>query len=83
MDLEKLRSSTNKTIGTRQTRKALERGHVAEVFVARDAADEVVDPVVKMSDDQGVTVKHVDTMMELGQACGISVGAAVAALLRD
>ena len=81
--LDEIRSTANRTIGTRQTRKALERDDVVKIFVARDAKEDVVDPVVEMGQEQQVEIECVDSMIQLGQACGIAVGAAVAAVLRD
>lgn len=82
MSLEKLREAPRKTIGTKQTRKALERDEVATLFVARDAEDHIIEPVVELGEEQDIEIAFVDTMTKLGKACGISVGAAVAAILR-
>ncbi len=82
MSLEDLRAATRKTIGTKQTRKALERDEVAVLYVARDAEDHIIEPVVELGVEQGVEMTFADTMTKLGKACGISVGAAVAAILR-
>ena len=82
MSLEDLRVAPRKTIGTKQTRKALEREEVVRLFVARDAEDHIIDPVIELGSQQDVEISFADTMTKLGKACGISVGAAVAAILR-
>ena len=46
-----------------------------------DADPRVVGPVEAMAQERGVAVERVEHMKELGSACGIAVGAAVAALL--
>ncbi len=82
MSLEELRVAPRKTIGTKQTRKALEREEVCTLFLARDAEDHIIRPVADLGERQGVEILYVETMMKLGKACGIAVGAAVAAILR-
>lgn len=52
------------------------------MFLARDAEARVLDPVVVLCREQNVECVYVDTMSELGQQCGINVGAATAAVLR-
>ncbi|MFO7277222.1 MAG: ribosomal L7Ae/L30e/S12e/Gadd45 family protein [Pseudomonadota bacterium] len=57
------------------------RGQAAEVFIARDAEEHVVRGVVQACRERDLTITYVDTMAELGRACGIKVGAASAAIL--
>ncbi len=83
MSVEKLRLASRKTIGSKETRRALERETVAKVFVARDADEHVVRPVLDLSKQKSVEVTYVDSMVQLGKACGISVGAAAAAILHE
>ena len=70
-----------KVVGVKQTRRALCDGKAARVFVAEDADPRVVEPVEAMCAERGVPVVRVARMKELGAACGIAVGSAVAALL--
>ncbi|NLJ77263.1 MAG: 50S ribosomal protein L7Ae-like protein [Peptococcaceae bacterium] len=76
-----LLSSRKKTVGAKQTLKALERDQVKTVFVAKDADSFVVDPIKHLSSQKGIPIIHVDTMQSLGKACRIEVGCAVAAIL--
>ena len=69
-------------VGAKQVRRALEKGSVARLYVAQDADPALLQPLVQKSVDLGVRVEQFDSMKLLGEACGIAVGAAVAALLK-
>ncbi len=79
--LENLKSS-NKTVGLKQTIKALEKGIARQVFIAKDADERVTEKIIELCMNDNVQIIHVDTMKLLGKACGIDVGAAVACLMR-
>jgi large subunit ribosomal protein L7A len=81
VDIERLRAASQRAIGTNQTTKAIGRGQARVVFVARDADRRITDPVLKAARDRGVEVVETESMTALGRACGIAVGAAVAAIL--
>jgi len=70
-------------VGTKQTLKALQKGLAELVYVARDADEHVVREILDLSKDKNVEVVYADSMKRLGQACGIQVGAASAAVLRE
>ena len=70
-----------KVVGVKQTRKAVLTGEAVAVFAARDAEKRVIAPVVDACESAGLPVTWTDTMAELGQACGIAVGAACAAIV--
>jgi len=80
MSYEKVKNAKNLLIGTKQTKKAIMQGDVEEVFIAKDADQHIIDPIVDLCEDHGITVNFVDSMNELGKACGIQVGAAAAAI---
>jgi large subunit ribosomal protein L7A len=81
MSLERLKSARKKSIGTKQTAKAIEKGSARLVFVAKDAEEHVTREIIKLAQVKGLELVHIDSMMALGKACGIEVGAAVAAIL--
>lgn len=81
MDIERLRAAPQRVIGTNQTSKAIDRGRARVVFIAQDADRRVTEPVLRAARERGVEVVEVDSMAILGRACGIAVGAAVAAIL--
>jgi large subunit ribosomal protein L7A len=72
----------NKVVGAKQTLKALTKGQAQVVFVAKDADSAVTKPIVELCNQQGVEVVHVESMSELGRACLIDVGAAVASIIK-
>ena len=76
-------NTPNKVVGVKQLKKALRDGSAKKVFVAQDADPKLTDPICESCQSADVPVESVPTMAELGKACGIEVGAAVAALLRD
>ena len=79
--LEDLKSS-NKAVGIKQSQKALEKNSVRTVFIAKDAEEKVVRHIRELSHKNAVEIIYIDTMKQLGKACGIEVGAAVACLLK-
>ena len=67
--------------GVKQTRRAIEDGRAARVFLAEDADPRVTGPVEELCREKDIPVERVSQMKELGSACGIAVPSAVAALL--
>lgn len=80
---ETFKNAKHKTIGLKQTQRALEKGIVNRLFIAKDAEPHVLRPVVEWCATHNVERIEVPTMKELGRACGIEVGTAVAAILQD
>lgn len=81
--LDKLKKAPKKTIGTKQTQKALEQGNVSALFIAKDAEEHVLSAIKSLCLEKGIEPIYVETMEELGDACGIQVGAASAAILNQ
>ncbi len=80
--LEDLSKASNKTIGMKQTLKAVRNGNAAKVFLARDVDDFVANKIEEQCREHNVPIIMVDSMELLGKACGIDVGAATAAILK-
>ena len=80
---DRLASARVKTVGTKQTLKAIQKGLPRVVFVARDAEERVVRDLLRLCKEKNIEVVYADSMAKLGQACGIQVGAASAAVLED
>ncbi|HHV78760.1 MAG TPA: 50S ribosomal protein L7Ae-like protein [Firmicutes bacterium] len=80
MDLEQLRSAKKKVAGVKQTLKMINRGEATAVFVAKDAEPRVVGDVVRAAQEKGIPLQYVETMAELGAACGITIGASCSAI---
>nr|WGD65048.1 50S ribosomal protein L7ae-like protein [Bacillus subtilis] len=81
MSYDKVSQVKSIIIGTKQTVKALKRGSVKEVVVAKDADPILTSSVVSLAEDQGISVSMVESMKKLGKACGIEVGAAAVAII--
>jgi len=81
MSHAELRMARRKAVGTKQTIKALERGEAKSVYLARDADEKITTSVLELCKANGVEIIYVDTMAQLGKACGIEVGAASVAIL--
>ena len=79
--LQDLKTAQRKTVGLKQTIKAISGGNAQCVYLARDVENHVTAKVVDHCGRAQVPLVYVDTMKELGEACGIQVGAATAAVL--
>ena len=66
-------------VGSKQLRKALDRGTARFVVLARNADPAITEPIEAICRYNDIKCTWVATMAELGQACGIDVGAAAAA----
>lgn len=83
MPYDRVRSAKKKVTGAKQTIKAIEKGIAKAVFVAGDAEERVIKGVVELGRAHKVPVIEVESMAELGRACGIQVGAASAAIIEE
>lgn len=83
MDLSELRNARKRVAGAKQTLKAINKGEAKAVYVAKDAEPRVVEDVVAAAQQKGIPLYYVDTMAELGAACGISVGASCSAICSE
>lgn len=70
-----------KVVGAKQTIKALDDHVVKAVYIAKDADNKVVQPVIDKCKRLNVELVYLNTKAELGRACGIDVGAAVASII--
>lgn len=82
MSYDKVKQAKARTVGTKQTKKAIEQGKVLEVYVAKDADQHVTEGLIAMCQDRNITIRYVDSMKDLGKACGIQVGAATVGILK-
>ena len=76
-------SGSNKVVGAKQAKRALVAGRAVRLYVAMDADPRLLQPLVQEAVNRQVPVSQVPTMKELGAACGIAVGAAVAVLTKE
>ena len=83
MTLEMLKTAKRKTIGSKQTVKGICSGRVASVFLAEDADSHVIQPILQLCIEHQLPTIRVESMLILGNACGIQVGAAAAGIVRE
>lgn len=69
------------TVGVKQSLKALQKHEVKCIFIAKDADARIVEPIKAMGETNGIEIVYIENMKQLGKACSIEVGAAVACLL--
>ena len=72
----------SKVIGIKQSMKAVEKDQVVSVYIAEDADSRMVLPLQQVCLARKIPVVNGNTMEELGEACGIDVGAAAIAILK-
>ncbi len=75
-------STADRVVGAKQVKRALKDGRAARLYMAMDADPRMLQPLVQEAVNRQVPVSQVSTMRELGESCGIAVGAAVAVLLK-
>ena len=68
-------------VGAKQIRKALKSGIARQVFLASNADPAITEPIEALCQQSNVEYAWVRSMTDLGQACGIEVGAAAAAVV--
>jgi large subunit ribosomal protein L7A len=83
MSYDKVKQAKNVSIGTKKATRMIELGFATEVFVAKDADPRLTIRMVNLCKKMDVQVTYVDSMKLLGKACGIEVGAAVAAVVNE
>ena len=72
-----MRELSKRVVGVKQTRRAIQEGRAARVYLAA-----VTDPLAALCQEKGVPVEGGKTLRELGRAVGIAVGAAAVAEVR-
>lgn len=80
---EKAVPHPRKVVGTKQVTRALEAGEATAVWLADDADERITSVILYLCKKQGIEPRHVATKKELGESCRITVGAAVAAELKE
>ncbi|MFV9511667.1 50S ribosomal protein L7ae-like protein [Tepidibacillus sp. LV47] len=83
MSYEKVKQAKHLSVGLKQTLKALDRGTALEIVIAKDAEKRITQKAIQLAEEKKVPIYYVDSMKQLGKACGIDVGASTVAILRD
>lgn len=77
-----LKNSSDIIIGLKQTLKAIQGDKAAKVYLASDADDYIKKLVCDACAQKNLEIVYVNTMKELGEACGIDIGASTAAVIK-
>ena len=83
MTLEALKQAAQRTVGVKQTEKAVARQAAELVFIGSDADERITGKLKELCQTNGVPVVATESMIEVGRACGINVKAAAAAILKS
>lgn len=75
--------SGKKTVGLKESLKAVNKDLAQAVFIAKDAEARIVQGIIEACRDKDIPIYEVDDMQSLGKSCGIQVGTAVAAFLKE
>ena len=76
---EKLKNAS-KVVGTRRLLRAIQAGEIETAYIANDADLFIVRQVKQACNETGTRLVEVDSMKELGQACGVEVKTASAGI---
>lgn len=84
MSYEKVAQSQSRVIiGTKQTIKAMNNGEVSELFIAKDANQQITNKVLDVAKRLNIPYVIVDSKKKLGKACKIDVGASTVAIMHE
>ena len=83
MSLDDLKKAKRRTVGSKQTRKALIGGHLEAVYIAMDAERRLVRPIIEAAKELDIPIYYVESMKKLGAACKIEVDTAIAGVLKE
>lgn len=80
--LEQLKNQKKLVVGTKQALRAVKEDRVQTLFIAKDAEKHVTRNIEEEAKARNVQIVYAESMKKLGKACGISIGAATAAILK-
>ena len=75
-------NNVKKKIGLKECKKAVQSDNALKAFIAQDADERVIKEFKDLCNQKSVEVVKVDTMKDLGKACGIDVGASTVVVLK-
>jgi len=76
-------STGNKYVGLNQTTRAVESDKAKVVYIANDAEERITTKLRTLCNNKSIQVVNIDTMLELGKACGVGIATAVACLVKE
>lgn len=72
-----------KVVGIKQTTKALKSHKGKILYIAEDADETLIQPIIELSKNDALDIVYIQSMKELGNLCTIDVAAAVVLVLKD
>ena len=69
-------------VGAKQIRKGLDANRIIRVYLAQNADPAITGPIETRCLQSGIEYAWVNSMQDLGRACGIEVSAATAAVVK-
>lgn len=81
--MQELKASHKKIVGLKQTVKAVKSGIAKKVYIAEDADNFIKKSVLDACSEKNLQIIYISNMKELGNACGIDIGASTAAIIED
>lgn len=81
--MQELKTSHKRIVGLKQTVKAIKNGTAKKVYIAQDSDEFIKESVLDACKDKSLQIIYVSSMKELGDACGIDIGASTAAIAND
>ncbi|WP_181362796.1 ribosomal L7Ae/L30e/S12e/Gadd45 family protein [Sulfoacidibacillus thermotolerans] len=80
---QRVRQQQMRVVGLSSTLRALQKGHLIEVYLAKDAEHRVLQPLQKQCEERGISIVWVDSQLALGRACGLRIGTSAVGILRE
>jgi large subunit ribosomal protein L7A len=78
--IDALKDAAVKVVGTKQVIRGLEAGELKMVFIARDADEPLRRKLIAACESAGIPFDSDFTLSQIGESCGIQVGAAAAGI---
>jgi len=79
--MSQLRKRQTRVVGFKETLKVIKAGQALKVYLAEDADQHIKEQIKEASEQQKIPLELVERKTSLGEACGIDVGSATAALI--
>lgn len=79
--ISQLKKKQMRAVGFKETLKAIKVGQARVVYLAEDADEPIKEQIGKACQQHEIPLEMVERKTYLGEACGIDVGSATAALL--
>jgi len=82
LELLDLLKNNKKTVGLKQSLKAIKNGEAKAVIIAKDADKTIIKQIEDICKNESIQIYYAENMKELGNACNIDVGASVVCILK-